>query len=78
MPLTGDSTLLVPVHVSDPGHPDRSILEFLRPLNLVLPGYYPVPKQTAPAHLIEDHEDPLHTAQESCLCLYGPICPCCI
>lgn len=56
MPLRGDSTILVPVDVSDPDQPDRSILEFLRPVDLVVLGYYPVPKQTAPAQLKEDHE----------------------
>lgn len=56
MPFTGDSTILVPVDVSATEPPDRSILEFLRPVDLVVLGYYPVPKQTAPAHLKEDHE----------------------
>lgn len=56
MPLTGDSTILVPVDVSVADPPDRSILELLRPVDLVVLGYYPVPKQTAPAHLKEDHE----------------------
>lgn len=57
MPLTGDSTILVPVDVSETGPPDRSILELLRPVDVVVLGYYPVPKQTAPAHLKEAHED---------------------
>lgn len=56
MPLTGDSTILVPVDVSAPEPPDRSILDLLQPVDLVVLGYYPVPKQTAPAHLKEDHE----------------------
>lgn len=56
MPLRGDSTILVPVDVSVPDPPDRSILELLRPVDIVVLGYYPVPKQTAPAHLKEDHE----------------------
>lgn len=56
MPLTGDSTILVPVDVSETEHPDKSILELLRPVDIVVLGYYPVPKQTAPAHLKEDHE----------------------
>lgn len=55
MPLTGDSTILVPVDVSAAEPPDRSILELLRPVDVVVLGYYPVPKQTAPAHLKEDH-----------------------
>ncbi|MFC4452058.1 MULTISPECIES: universal stress protein [Halobacteriales] len=56
MPLTGDSTILVPVDVSVAEPPDQEVLELLRPVNLVVLGYYPVPKQTAPAHLKEDHE----------------------
>ncbi|MFC6723597.1 universal stress protein [Halobium palmae] len=57
MPLTGESTILVPVDVSRTEPPDQVILELLKPVNLVVLGYYPVPKQTAPAHLKEDHED---------------------
>lgn len=56
MPLTGDSTVLVPVDVSVVEPPDQIIFELLRPVNIVVLGYYPVPKQTAPAHLKEDHE----------------------
>lgn len=56
MPLTGDSTILVPVDVSVAEPPDQVIFELLRPVNIVVLGYYPVPKQTAPAHLKEDHE----------------------
>lgn len=56
MPLTGDSTILVPVDVSVTEPPDQVILELLKPVNIVVLGYYPVPKQTAPAHLKEDHE----------------------
>jgi nucleotide-binding universal stress UspA family protein len=56
MPLTGDSTILVPVDVSVTEPPDQVILELLKPVDIVVLGYYPVPKQTAPAHLKEDHE----------------------
>lgn len=56
MTLTGDSTILVPVDVSDGDTPDSGILALLRPVNVVVLGYYPVPKQTAPAHLKADHE----------------------
>lgn len=56
MALRGDSAILVPVDVSHGGLPDGTILELLEPLNVVVLGYYPVPKQTAPAHLKEDHE----------------------
>lgn len=56
MPLSGDSTILVPVDVSVAEPPDQGILQLLRPVNVVVLGYYPVPKQTAPAHLKADHE----------------------
>jgi nucleotide-binding universal stress UspA family protein len=56
MPLTDDSTILVPIDVSVAEPPDQVILKLLRPVNIVVLGYYPVPKQTAPAHLKEDHE----------------------
>lgn len=56
MPLSDDSTILVPVDVSVTEPPDQVILELLEPVNIVVLGYYPVPKQTAPAHLKEDHE----------------------
>jgi nucleotide-binding universal stress UspA family protein len=56
MPLTDGSTILVPVDVSNAEPPDQVILDLLKPVNLVVLGYYPVPKQTAPAHLKEDHE----------------------
>lgn len=57
MPLTGDSTVLVPVDVSAAEPPGRAILDLLRPVNVVVLGYYPVPEQTAPAHLKRDHGD---------------------
>jgi hypothetical protein len=56
MTLTGGSTILVPVDVSDSEPPDPGLLDLLEPVNVVVLGYYPVPKQTAPAHLREDHE----------------------
>lgn len=56
MPLTGDSSILIPIDISVAEPPDQEVLELLRPVNLVVLGYYPVPKQTAPAHLKEDHE----------------------
>jgi len=56
MPLTGDATVLVPVELSTADPPDNGLLEHLRPVDVVVLGYYMVPKQTAPAHLKEDHE----------------------
>jgi len=56
MPLSGSSTILVPVDVSTTEPPSQGILDLLKPINVVVLGYYPVPKQTAPAHLKADHE----------------------
>jgi nucleotide-binding universal stress UspA family protein len=56
MAFSGDSTILVPVDVSVADPPSQGILQLLRPVNVVILGYYPVPKQTAPAHLKADHE----------------------
>jgi nucleotide-binding universal stress UspA family protein len=56
MPLTSGSAILAPVNISDPEPPDPGLLDLLEPINVVILGYYPVPKQTAPAHLREDHE----------------------
>ncbi|UWG48635.1 Nucleotide-binding protein, UspA family [Halanaeroarchaeum sp. HSR-CO] len=56
MALTGESTILVPVDVSTVEPPDSGVLELLQPVNVVVLGWYPVPKQTAPAHLKADHE----------------------
>lgn len=56
MSLTDGSTILVPVDVSVADHPNRAIIELLRPVDVVVLGYYPVPQQTAPAHLKADHE----------------------
>jgi len=56
MPLTGESTILVPVDVSVAEPPDRAVLDLLEPVNVVVLGYYLVPKQTAPAHSKREHE----------------------
>lgn len=56
MPLTGDSTILVPIDVSTAGPADTVLPRLLRPVDVVVLGYYPVPKQTAPAHLRDEHE----------------------
>lgn len=61
MPLTGDATILVPVDVSVEELPDQVLLDLLHPVNIVVLGYYPVPRQTAPAHLKEDHDDEAST-----------------
>lgn len=40
-------TILVPVDASDAEEPPRALVELLRPHQLVVLGYYPVPDQTA-------------------------------
>lgn len=56
MPLTGDSTILVPIDLSTTDPADKALPRLLRPVDVVVLGYYPVPKQTAPAHLRDEHE----------------------
>ena len=57
MPLTGGSTILVPVDVSNDERPAKDLLTISDAVNLVLLGYYPVPDQAPPAQLKADHED---------------------
>jgi nucleotide-binding universal stress UspA family protein len=57
MPLTGGSTILVPVDVSNDEHPATDLLTVSDAVNLVLLGYYPVPDQAPPAQLKAAHEN---------------------
>ena len=54
-PSTSDSTILVPVDVSEPATPARGLVELLHPLRIVLLGYYPVPDQTTPDQFQQEH-----------------------
>lgn len=56
MPLGDDSTILIPVDVSDDDPPAQSLVDLCRSVDVVLLGYYPVPDQAAPAQLRQDHE----------------------
>jgi nucleotide-binding universal stress UspA family protein len=56
MSLSGDSTILVPVDVSEDDPIARSLIELCRSVEVILLGYYPVPDQVAPAQLRQDHE----------------------
>jgi nucleotide-binding universal stress UspA family protein len=56
MPLSGDSTILVPVDVSGDDPPAQSLIDLCRSVEVVLLGYYPVPDQVTPAQLKQDHE----------------------
>lgn len=71
MPLSGDATILVPVDVSVEEPPDQTLLELLRPVNIVVLGYYPVPKQTAPAHLKDDHETEAAARLENVVAMFA-------
>lgn len=55
MPLGGDSSILVPVDISDGTLPAQRLVGLCRSVNVVLLGYYPVPDQVAPAQLRQDH-----------------------
>ena len=57
MPLTGGSTILVPVDVSNDERPAKNLLTVSDGVNIVLLGCYPVPDQAPPAQLKADHEE---------------------
>jgi nucleotide-binding universal stress UspA family protein len=55
MALGGDSSILVPVDISDGSLPAQQLIDLCRSVDIVLLGYYPVPDQVAPAQLRQDH-----------------------
>lgn len=56
MPQIGDLTILVPVDVSGTESPTLGVLDFLKPYEVILLGYFQVPDQAEPAHLREEFE----------------------
>jgi nucleotide-binding universal stress UspA family protein len=54
--LSGDSTILVSIDLSDDDPIARSLIELCRSVEVILLGYYPVPDQVAPAQLRQNHE----------------------
>ena len=64
MYLGGDSSILVPVDVSDADPPAQPLIDLCRSVDVVLLGYYPVPDQAAPAQLRQDHESDATAALE--------------
>ena len=56
MPLTGGSTILVPVDLSDDETPATDLLTVSDAVDLVVLGYYPVPDQLAPSQVKTDRE----------------------
>lgn len=57
MPPTGELRILLPVDVSESATPDLAALDVLRPFEIVLLGYFPVPDQAEPALLKHEYED---------------------
>ncbi|MFB6242844.1 MAG: universal stress protein UspA [Halobaculum sp.] len=52
-----EPTLLVPIDASDPDEPALELVDVLRPLRIVVLGYYPVPDQSAPEQIRDQYED---------------------
>jgi nucleotide-binding universal stress UspA family protein len=71
MPLTGDSTILVPFDVSDDDLPAQPLVDLCRSVDVVLLGYYPVPDQVAPAQLRQDHESDATAALDEVAEVFG-------
>lgn len=57
MPPIEELSILVPVDVSTPDTPRLDILDVLRPFDVILLGYFPVPDQAEPAMLKHEYED---------------------
>lgn len=57
--------ILVPIDVSDPDEPALDLIGALRPLRIVLLGYYPVPDQTPPQQIREAYEQDAKDALEA-------------
>jgi nucleotide-binding universal stress UspA family protein len=55
MSLDSDSSILVPVDISDCSLPTQALVGLCRSVDVVLLGFYPVPDQVAPAQLRQDH-----------------------
>jgi len=71
MPLDGDSTILVPVDISEGDPPAQPLIDLCRSVDVVLLGYYPVPDQVAPAQLRQDHESDATAALEEITDLFS-------
>lgn len=56
MPPIGDLTILVPVDISEAEPPSLDILDLLRPIEVILLGYFSVPEQAEPALLKDEYE----------------------
>ena len=56
MPPFEELSILVPVDISDPNPPKLDVLDVLRPFDVVLLGYFPVPDQAEPAMIKHEYE----------------------
>lgn len=56
MPPTDELTVLVPIDVSEREPPKLDILDALRPFEVILLGYFPVPDQAEPALIKHEYE----------------------
>jgi nucleotide-binding universal stress UspA family protein len=56
--------LLVPVDASHPDELPLELVELLKPLSIVVLGYYPVPDQTPPEHLRDEYQEEAKAAME--------------
>ena len=65
MPPIRELTILVPVDVSQSEPPDLAILDLLRPFEVILLGYFPVPDQAEPALIKHEYEAKAATRLES-------------
>lgn len=57
MPPIGELTILIPVDISEPEPPALDVLDVLRPFEVILLGYFPVPDQAEPALIKHEYED---------------------
>lgn len=57
MPPIEELTVLVPVDISEPDPPRLGVLDDLRPLAVILLGYFPVPDQAEPSLIKHEYED---------------------
>lgn len=56
MPPIGELTILVPVDISETEPPALEVLDHLRPFEVILLGYFPVPDQADPALIKHEYE----------------------
>lgn len=57
MPPIGELTILLPVDISESKPPAMEVLDVLRPFEVILLGYFPVPDQAEPALIKHEYED---------------------